>query len=56
MVKKHQEIQDYYGKELSATEDLKTNACCTMVPPPAHIRKVLAEIHEEVQFLMNLKG
>jgi len=48
MVQKHQEIQDYYGKELQATEDLKTNACCTMVPPPAHIRAILAEIHDEV--------
>ncbi len=48
MVKKHQEVQEYYGKELQATDDLKTNACCTLVPPPAHIRAILATIHDEV--------
>lgn len=45
---KHQEIQDYYGKELESSEDLKTNACCTLVPPPKHIKKVLGQIHDEV--------
>ena len=45
---KHQEIQDYYGKELVTTEDLKTNACCTLVPPPKHIKSVLGQIHDEV--------
>jgi len=45
----HQEVQDYYGKELQGTEDLKTNACCTLVPPPLHIRKALSNVHDEVQ-------
>lgn len=43
------EIQDYYGKELSSTQDLKTNACCTLAPPPLHIRKALSQVHDEVQ-------
>jgi arsenite methyltransferase len=42
------EIQNYYGKELKGTEDLKTNACCTLTPPPYHIRKTMALIHDEV--------
>ncbi len=45
---KHQEIQDYYGKELESSDDLKTNACCTLVPPPKHIKEVLSQIHDEV--------
>ncbi|MFT4536688.1 MAG: arsenite methyltransferase [Saprospiraceae bacterium] len=48
METKHQEIQDYYGKELVTSEDLKTNACCTLIPPPKHIKSVLGQIHDEV--------
>ena len=43
------EVQDYYGKELQGTEDLKTNACCTMVAPPKHIMDALRNVHDEVQ-------
>ena len=46
---KHQEIQEYYGKELVSNEDLKTNACCTIKAPPKHIREILSQIHDEVQ-------
>jgi arsenite methyltransferase len=46
---KHQEIQEYYGKELVSNEDLKTNACCTIKAPPKHIREILSKIHDEVQ-------
>lgn len=48
MIDKHQEVQDYYGKELEGTEDLKTNACCTMTAPPKHIKDAMALIHDEV--------
>jgi len=48
MNSKHQEVQEYYGKELKTSEDLKTNACCTLVPPPKHIKEVLSKIHDEV--------
>ena len=44
----HESVQDYYGKELSKSEDLKTNACCTIEEPPKHIKKALANIHDEV--------
>ena len=45
----HQEVQDYYGKELASTEDLKTNACCTLTAPPKYIMDALREVHDEVQ-------
>ncbi len=48
MNNKHQEVQNYYGKELSQTADLKTNACCTLSPPPQKIREALTLIHDEV--------
>jgi SAM-dependent methyltransferase len=45
----HDEVKDYYGKELEKSEDLKTNACCTLAPPPDHIKKALLNVHDEVQ-------
>ena len=44
----HQEVQDYYSKELQQSSDLKTNACCTQVSYPSHIKKMLGQIHPEV--------
>ena len=44
----HKEVKEYYGKELSTSEDLKTNACCTMEEPPEHIKEALSNIHDEV--------
>jgi len=44
----HEEVKDYYGKELTTSEDLKTNACCTMEEPAEHIKKALNNIHDEV--------
>lgn len=46
---KYEEIQDYYGKQLATSDDLATNACCTLTPPPEHILKTLEMIHEEVK-------
>lgn len=43
-----EEVQNYYGKELQGSSDLKTSACCTLTPPPAHIREILSLIHDEV--------
>ncbi|HHS95883.1 MAG TPA: methyltransferase domain-containing protein [Phaeodactylibacter sp.] len=45
----HKEVQNYYGKELQSTEDLKTTACCTLATPPKHILDALALVHEEVK-------
>ncbi|XP_018766189.1 arsenite methyltransferase [Serinus canaria] len=45
----HQEVQDYYGKELQKSEDLKTNACITSARPFSKlVRSALEHIHEEV--------
>ncbi|NXC74783.1 AS3MT methyltransferase, partial [Anhinga anhinga] len=41
--------QDYYGKELQKSEDLKTSACVTSARPlPKVVRDALECIHEEV--------
>ena len=42
-------VQEYYGKILQHSDDLKTNACCTDSQIPISLRKVLGNIHEEVQ-------
>ncbi|MCB1671857.1 MAG: methyltransferase domain-containing protein [Pseudomonadales bacterium] len=43
-----QEVQDYYGRELQSSADLKTNACCTVTGLPDQIRAGLKKIHPEV--------
>ncbi|NWJ04474.1 AS3MT methyltransferase, partial [Crypturellus undulatus] len=41
--------QDYYGKELRSSEDLKTMACVTPAQPlPQVAREALERVHEEV--------
>jgi SAM-dependent methyltransferase len=41
-------VKDYYGKVLSSSNDLKTEACCTPDAMPAHVRRALSNIHDEV--------
>lgn len=41
-------VKDYYGKTLKTSDDLQTDACCTIDEPPSHIKKILTSIHEEV--------
>lgn len=48
MTKTHEEVQEYYGKTLQQSTDLKTNACCTTVSYPDNIKNILKEIHDEV--------
>lgn len=43
----HDQVSTYYGKTLQTTDDLKTSACCTDIDYPAHIKSILAEIHDE---------
>jgi len=43
-----QSVQEYYGKILQKTEDLKTNACCTSGAPPRHIDECIRKIHPDV--------
>ena len=42
------EVQDYYGRELQGSSDLKTNACCDTTEMPHQIKVGLANIHDEV--------
>ncbi len=44
----HLEVQRYYGETLESSDDLKTTACCTIATVPAHAKKYLAQIHDEV--------
>lgn len=44
----HNEVKDYYSNELQKSEDLKTNACCTIVTYPDDILNAMKNIHEEV--------
>ena len=47
-MKTQQEVQDYYGKQLQASSDLKTNACCDPALMPEYLKPILAKIHHEV--------
>lgn len=42
-------VKDYYGKALSSTEDLKTDACCTIEDMPAYLRPLLNNVHPDVR-------
>jgi len=41
-------VSDYYGKTLSTSDDLKTNACCTASSMPPHIKDAINRIHPDV--------
>jgi arsenite methyltransferase len=47
-MKTQQEVQDYYGKQLQNSSDLKTNACCDPALMPDYLKPILAKIHPEV--------
>lgn len=44
----HDVVQDYYGRQLQGTEDLKTSACCDASAVPGWLKPLLAKIHPEV--------
>ena len=41
-------VSDYYGKQLKASKDLKTNACCASGKPPKWIQLPLSKVHPSV--------
>ncbi len=45
----HQSIQDYYGKVLASSADLKTSACCLTEMLPPHVLAALKSVHPEVK-------
>lgn len=44
----HELVKDYYGRQLQASDDLKTSACCDASQVPAWLKPLLARIHPEV--------
>jgi len=44
----HETVQDYYGRQLQSSADLKTTACCDISAIPAWLKPLLANIHPEV--------
>ena len=48
MTETHDKVSEYYGKILSRSADLKTNACCTSAAPPPHIQAAIRNIHRSV--------
>ncbi|QZD96277.1 methyltransferase domain-containing protein [Qipengyuania gelatinilytica] len=41
--------QDYYGKVLATSADLKTDACCTAEAPPPAVMDAMRNVHEDVR-------
>tara|TARA_B110001454_G_scaffold218991_1_gene249129 strand:- start:171219 stop:172313 length:1095 start_codon:yes stop_codon:yes gene_type:complete len=41
-------VKNYYGKVLKTNADLMTSACCTAESLPMEVRKIVSEIHPEV--------
>lgn len=41
-------VQDYYGRQLKSTSDLKTSACCDSSQVPEWLKPLLARVHPEV--------
>lgn len=44
----HDIVQDYYGRQLQHSGDLKTSACCDIDQVPQWLKPLLARIHPEV--------
>ncbi len=44
----YSQVQDYYGKVLQTSDDLKTDACCTDEGLPSYLKPILSKVHDEV--------
>jgi SAM-dependent methyltransferase len=44
----HAVVQDYYGRQLTQSADLKTSACCDASQLPDWLKPLIARIHPEV--------
>lgn len=44
-----EDVKAYYGKTLRGTEDLKTGACCVSDSMPAHVRRALGRVDDEIK-------
>ena len=45
---KHESVREYYGKELSTNQDLKTSACCIAGTTPKEHVEILKKIDKEI--------
>jgi ubiquinone/menaquinone biosynthesis C-methylase UbiE len=43
------DIRHYYGSVLQSTSDLKTGACCSIDAMPAHLRRLLDDVHPAIR-------
>ncbi len=41
-------VKDYYGRVLTGSDDLQTNACCTDANMPDYLKQAMSNIHAEV--------
>ena len=41
-------VQEYYGKVLQGSHDLKTDACCTDGQLPGYLKQAMGRVHDEV--------
>ena len=41
--------QNYYGEVLQGSDDLKTDACCTLDAPPPAVMDLLRNVHDDVR-------
>jgi SAM-dependent methyltransferase len=44
----YEDVQDYYGRQLQSSDDLKTSACCDISQVPEWLKPLLARIHPDV--------
>jgi len=44
----NESVQDYYGRVLQSSQDLKTSACCTLDAMPAYLRTLVSDLHPQV--------
>ena len=45
----HEAVEDYYGRVLERSSDLRTNACTTSARPPRALRDLIDRVHPEVR-------
>ena len=43
-----EQVKEYYGRVLKSKADLKSSACCTADAFPEHLRRILADIDDEI--------
>ena len=48
IIETKESVQDYYGKVLKSSSDLKTSACCSTEAIPDSHKKILSQIDDEI--------